>query len=67
MYSRRANGRFRRATLENTFGLHMLVCPECSRCNPYDVGTPAPDTCHACGAVLQPETADDKPGPHTGF
>jgi rubrerythrin len=56
MHSRRADGRFRRATLENTFGLRVLICPECSQLNPYEAGTPAPDSCHACGAALQPRT-----------
>lgn len=47
--SRRANGRFRRATLENTFGLHAPVCASCRGFNPHKVGEPAPTVCCQCG------------------
>lgn len=53
-YSRRSNGRFRRATLENTFGLSAPVCPQCRRLNPHAVHEPGPENCHACGAKLRP-------------
>ena len=56
MYSRRSNGRFQRATAENTFGLHVPSCPSCGRLNPYGVNEPKPENCHACGAALsEPE------------
>jgi hypothetical protein len=54
-YSRHGNGRFRRATLENTFGLSAPSCPSCGRLNPHGVNEPPPDNCHACGAVMRPE------------
>lgn len=41
MYSRQANGRFRRATMENTFGLTIYVCQDCRRMNPAPVGATA--------------------------
>jgi hypothetical protein len=53
-YSRQTNGRFRRATLENTFGLTVDVCPQCRRMNPRNVGEAPAENCHACGAVLRP-------------
>ena len=53
-YSRQTNGRFRRATLENTFGLTVDVCPSCRRLNPRKVGEAAAENCHACDAVLRP-------------
>jgi hypothetical protein len=53
-YSRRSNGRFRRATLENTFGLSAPSCPACQRLNPHVAGEPAPEHCHACGAPMSP-------------
>jgi hypothetical protein len=55
-YSRKGNGRFRRATLENTFGVSAPICPECRRFNPHAVNEPEPEHCHACGAKLRPET-----------
>jgi hypothetical protein len=54
-YSRQGNGRFRRATLENTFGLHACICPECHVINPHPVNEPHPETCHACGAPMKEE------------
>lgn len=53
--SRQPNGRFRRATLANTFGLEAPVCPNeaCRRFNPHRVGEPDPTHCHACGTALQ--------------
>ena len=59
-YSRRPNGRFRQATLENTFGLSVLVCPACGGCNPYRVGEERPVTCHACGAKLKRQNEAEK-------
>jgi len=50
MYSRQSNGRFRRATVENTFGLTVYVCDDCRRMNPVPVGSPKPEKCHACGS-----------------
>ena len=57
LYSRQANGRFRRATLENTFGLSAPSCPECGRLNPHGINEPPPETCHACGALMKPDGA----------
>lgn len=53
--ARRANGRFARNTLANTFGLRVEVCqrPECRRMTPYGVGEAKPETCQACGAPLE--------------
>jgi hypothetical protein len=53
-YSRRPDGRFRRATLENTFGLSCIFCPQCRIGNPYPAGSEPPGNCHDCGAVLRP-------------
>jgi hypothetical protein len=52
--ARRGNGRFTQATTENTFGLHLSVCPnpDCRRFNPYSVGEKKPEVCHACGKPL---------------
>lgn len=50
IHSRQGNGRFRRATLENTFGLTALVCEDCRRINAVAVGEPKPEKCHACGS-----------------
>jgi hypothetical protein len=50
-FSRSPNGRFRRATLRNTFGLEVLVCSVCLRMNPYQIGEPKPSECHACGST----------------
>ena len=57
--SRHGNGRFRRATLENTFGLSAPTCPSCGRFNPHAVNEPPPENCHACGASLKPEASAD--------
>jgi len=57
--SRHRNGRYRKATLENTFGLTAPVCPHCGGLNPHGVNEPAPDVCGQCGqsmaAVPPPE------------
>lgn len=61
-YSRHGNGRFRRATLENTFGLSAPSCPSCGRLNPHGVNEAPPENCHACGAPMkseQPEAANE--------
>lgn len=52
--ARRANGKFTGNTMENTFGLHCQVCPhdDCRRFNPWPVGEPRPEACHACGRSL---------------
>jgi hypothetical protein len=63
-YSRRTNGRFRRATLENTFGLTAPACPSCRRLNPHGVNEPVPENCHACGAPMNP---DQTPEPEAEF
>jgi hypothetical protein len=66
MYSRQSNGRFRRATLENMFGLHACICPDpgCRRINSHAVSEPHPETCHECGAPMKPETAPKTEEPH---
>jgi hypothetical protein len=48
--SRASNGRYRRATLANTFGLVALICEDCRRINPVEIGKPKPTECHACGS-----------------
>jgi len=53
LYSRQDNGRFRRATLANTFGLSAPSCPQCGRLNPHSIHEPAPGNCHACGAPMR--------------
>lgn len=60
-YSRRPNGRFRRATLENTLGMSAPVCPNetCRRLNPYSLGELPPTHCHACGTALAPSSSED--------
>lgn len=67
--SRGGGGRFRRNTMENTFGLHVPACPHCRRFNPYSVGEKKPENCHACGKPLdasavvsldRPETQEDR-------
>lgn len=49
IYSRKANGRFRKATLENTFGLKAFVCTECRAISTVNVGQAKPEKCHKCG------------------
>ena len=56
-YSRRTDGRFRRATLENTFGLSAPTCPACGRFNPHGANEPPPENCHACGAPMGADAA----------
>ncbi len=50
--SRRSNGRFQRATLENTFGLTTRVCPHCNGLNPHAVNESPPEVCGQCGKSL---------------
>jgi hypothetical protein len=54
IHSRSSNGRFRPATLANTFGMDAPVCPSCRRFNPYNLGDVKPTNCHACGSPLEP-------------
>ena len=59
--SRRGNGRFIKNTMENTFGLHVEICPHCRICNPYKVNEPKPEKCHDCGKFLrEPEESKDE-------
>jgi hypothetical protein len=51
--ARRRSGRFTRNTMENTFGLHVVVCEVCRHLNPWNVGEAAPTKCHHCGASLE--------------
>lgn len=51
--ARRANGRYTRNTIENTFGLHVIICPHCNILNPYGVGESKPEKCHACKKELE--------------
>jgi hypothetical protein len=48
---RRGNGRFRRNTLENTFGLKAYVCASCRRFNPIALGEGRPTACNHCEAT----------------
>ncbi len=59
--SRHGNGRFRRATLENTFGFSALVCAACRRFNTFKVGEARPENCHACGVPLVDISEVSKP------
>lgn len=49
--ARRANGRFTRNTMENTFGMSVDVCPnpDCRRFLPRSMFEPRPETCPHCG------------------
>lgn len=51
--SRDPRGRFRRATLSNTFGIDPGICPHCGRFNPSKVNEPKPETCQGCGKALK--------------
>jgi|GEM_PF-3360534 len=62
LYSRQPSGRFRRATLENTFSLSAPSCPACGRLNPHGAGEPAPANCQACGAPMSPEHQAEQEG-----
>ena len=53
--SRAGNGRFRRATVANTFGLRVPVCPHCRGCNPVAVGEEPPEACKQCGETVAAE------------
>lgn len=55
LLSRETSGRFRRATLGNTFGLRVYPCPKCAAMNPSNVNEPKPRTCAACGESLAPK------------
>jgi hypothetical protein len=57
LQSRRSNGRWRRNTLANMFGLEVVICPKCHGCNPYRLRPPepVPTTCGQCGAALSVE------------
>lgn len=57
IHSRQNNGRFRRATMANTFGLQVEICPSCRGCNLYSISEAKPDTCCQCGQSLDIETA----------
>lgn len=48
--SRASSGRYRRATLANTFGMRAWVCEDCRRLNPTGAGESKPAACHACGS-----------------
>ena len=54
--SRQRNGRYRRATLENTFGLKAPVCPHCRGLNPHGINEPAPEVCGQCGKPMKKDT-----------
>ena len=51
--SRHGNGRYRRATLENTFGLTTTICPHCNGINPFGVTDSPPADCVQCGQSLR--------------
>ena len=56
--ARRLNGRFTRNTVENTFGLHVEVCPSCRGFTVWNVGGEPPTICGHCGAALNPAEED---------
>ncbi len=49
LQARRANGRFQRNTLSNTFGLKAYICTDCRAINTVAVGQSKPNACHKCG------------------
>ena len=53
--SRRANGRFQKNTLANTFGLNVETCtnPDCRAITPWPVHKEKPTACQRCGATLK--------------
>jgi hypothetical protein len=59
--ARRASGRFTRNTMENTFGLHVVVHEHkadgtwCGGLNPWPVGGDRPVVCRHCDEPLPPE------------
>jgi hypothetical protein len=63
--ARRGNGRWTRNTCENTFGLHVEVCPhaDCRAFNPYGIGEPKPEECHRCGRPFAVAVAADPDTP----
>lgn len=48
MRKRGGNGRFKRATVENTFGFKVTICADCRGFNTHDGARP--DACKQCGA-----------------
>jgi hypothetical protein len=53
LHSRQTNGRFRRSTLANTFGLANEICDKCGQCHPYTPGSDKPPSeCEHCGEYL---------------
>lgn len=52
--NRTYGGRFTQNTVENTFGLHLQVCPwsDCGQFNPRDIGEPAKISCKRCTRPL---------------
>jgi hypothetical protein len=46
--ARKGNGRFIKNTIENTFGLHCIFCPNCGIGNPYGLAEERPSKCHSC-------------------
>lgn len=49
---RRANGQYRKPTLERDFGITCPICPHCQGCNPHGVTEPAPVVCGQCGKPM---------------
>jgi len=54
---RSRNGRFVKATVENTFGFTALVCPHCRGFNTVGRGEPIPEHCQHedCGKKVSAE------------
>lgn len=58
---RRSNGRFARATVENTFGQKVLVCPHCRTITtigmvdsgPFVDWEKPPESCKSCGKKVE--------------
>lgn len=57
--ARLGNGRWTKNTLANTFGMDAPVCPKCRAFNPYSLGEPKPEKCHACGEPLSATDVGD--------
>jgi hypothetical protein len=50
--ARKSNGRFQQNTMENTFGLHTDICPNCRQIITWNIGQEKPKECHQCKRPL---------------
>lgn len=47
--ARGRGGRFKRNTMENTFGISVDVCPKCGQMHTRERGEPRAEFCKSCG------------------